>query len=1589
MENQLLSQQGVYPSNLLSQITNRISQNTDLLKIMAATVAEIRTFLNIDRVKIYRFDTDGSGEVVAESINNNSLPSLLGLHFPASDIPPQAREMFIKARQRIIVDVGSGKKNLSQVKSQGIIEGSNQSDIRYQAVDTCHLKYLKTMGVAASLAIPIIYHENLWGLMVAHHTQPRPFTEQELQIVQLLVDQLLIAIAQSHLFLQAQQQVHQETAIGKIKTWLASSLNQEKIYQSILQYIATNLNANGVRLYTTANIDKLPARIYTWGEQPQDKLIEENKVWQNLMGWQGVLALSHRQPSEVVKTGEKSDYSHHQSRAVYCYHITDFQQDTQLESLASAFEKSGIKSLMIIPLQYQQQYLGCLTVFRPEIETETLWAGRSNLDNRNLLPRESFAAWREIKTGQTQPWSQHEIKLAQAFGLHLYIAMMQQRVENLLHHHACNDILTGLPHRLLFDELLALSLVNLHQNGSVLAIMCLDLDRFKSINDNLGHVVGDRLLRTVAERIKSCLGEKDIVSRWGDDEFTLLLPEINCAENAIKVAEKLLNVIAQPLQIDQQEIHITASIGIALAPYDGEEAETLIKHADTTLNHAKQQGKNNYLMYTATMNSTSFERLVLGNNLYKAISKQELLLHYHPQIDLKTGQIVGMEALVRWDHPDMGLIPPSEFIHLAEETGLICEIGEWVLRTACFQNRQWQLSGIPPFRVAVNLSARQFQQTNLVEIITKILQETQLEPQYLELEITESLLMQDVDFTVSALRELQALGIHISMDDFGTGYSSLSLLMYFPLSSLKIDKSFIFNLTNNSSNSAIINSVISLGHGLNLTLIAEGVETLEQLEFLRLANCDVVQGFLLSKPLNVELATKFLLEKFPVTTQKILNSHHELSSYYPIPSNEIERLIKLKEYYILDTPPDTNFDNLTRLVARLCETPIAFISFIDEERQWFKSKQGLTINETPRGISFCAYTICQTDLLIVRDTLIDPRFAKNPLVISHPNLRFYASAPLITNEGFAIGTFCVADYVPRELTPEQQENIKILAVQVMNTLEFYRHQMERLELKYHSHQSEQVNQIEEKLTKKLTLYQQKEKELIERVNLAQLSSKIANTLGEHNKLLEILQNCTNTLTRYLDIAYAGIWLKNPVQGNMELEVSSVLSIHYQNSSSLISDFKVQWITENLQLFQTNDLLNQINSTDREWVKRERLQSFAGYPLVRGNSIVGVMTVFSRQQFTSRATNQLTIIADDISRCIEYKQTEELLKQQNQRERLVAHITQRILQTLNLDEIMDTTVKEVRQFLQTDRVIIYRFKQDWTGVVAMESVGEGIAPILYSMIDEPCFRTVYVPQYRQGKVRAIDDIYTEGIGKCHLNLLEELQVRANLVVPIIQNQELWGLLIAHHCRSPRHWREIEINLLRQLATQVAIAIQQSELYQQVQRQATIDGLTQISNRRRFDDYLYQVWQQMQNREAPLSIILCDIDFFKPYNDQYGHPAGDNCLRQVAQALNQAVNQPNDLVARYGGEEFVIVLPNTPVSDAVQIAEHIREQVKALQIPHEKSLVSDHVTLSLGVTSVVPHLRISPEKLVATADKALYQAKAQGRDRLFYILFEGTP
>ncbi|MEG4987199.1 EAL domain-containing protein [Microcoleus sp. BR0-C5] len=854
---------------LLNRITNRIRNSLELQEILTTTAREIRSFLESDRVKVYRFETDGSGEVIAESINGDNLPSMLGLRFPAGDIPQSAREMFLKARQRVIVDVELQHQTINRLDCPETGKTLAVEDITYRPVDPCHAEYLKAMGARSSLTVPILHQNHLWGLLVSHHSQPKRFSDRELKMVQLLVDQLSIAIAQSFLLSQARQQARDEAVINQITSLLHSPLELNEIRKAVLEQTVKHLRGSGGRLYIAAEFGDRPALLYTCGQQPADIDLELSPFWQQIM-WRAnqddpAQTANHKTQLGIFENLYSQHYSSIDTNissflVPHLYAISDISKEPQLKSVSANLVAASIRSFLAVPLQYRQQCIGCLTVFRSPIQTEILWAGRCSSDTRNDRPRQSFAAWKEIKTGEAQKWSSEEQKLAQSLGTHLYMAAMQRRVEAMIRHQASHDPLTGLPNRLLFNERLSLALASAHQNGEMLAVIFLDLDRFKNVNDTLGHPVGDLLLQSVSRRLTNCLRVGDSMARWGGDEFTVLLYNINTPEEATKICKLIIQSLSSPFDFEGLELYIKASLGIALAPYDGEDAETLLKNADAAMYRAKQKGRNNYQFYTQAIGSKVSEDLNLENYLYKALKKSEFVLHYQPQINLNTGKIVGMEALIRWEHPERGLIPPDRFIPLAEETGLICQIDEWVMRTACLQNRAWQLLGLPPMRIAVNLSARQFLQPHTVQIIAEILSETKLNPEYLEIEITESIAMTDVSFTVSVLQQLQDMGINISLDDFGTGYSSLWSLKNFPLNNLKIDKSFVADLVTGSSGATIVKLAIALGQGLNLQVIAEGVETAEQLAFLRSHKCDMGQGYFFSKPIPAAAITQLFLE---------------------------------------------------------------------------------------------------------------------------------------------------------------------------------------------------------------------------------------------------------------------------------------------------------------------------------------------------------------------------------------------------------------------------------------------------------------------------------------------------------------------------------------------------------------------------------------------------------------------------------------------------------------------------------------------------------------------------------------------------------
>ena len=428
----------------------------------------------------------------------------------------------------------------------------------------------------------------------------------------------------------------------------------------------------------------------------------------------------------------------------------------------------------------------------------------------------------------------------------------RKRAEARLMQLANFDPLTSLPNRALFHDRLAHALAKAHRSKKLVALVFLDLDRFKTINDSLGHYAGDELLKSVAERLQKNAREDDTVARLGGDEFTVILEGITYNEDATIVARKILEVMSQPFYLDGHEVFVTTSMGIAIYPLDGDNSDDLLKNADTAMYRAKEQGRNGYRFYTADMNAKAVEQLIMESSMRHALERNEFEVYYQPQIDVHSRELTGFEALLRWRHPDLGLLYPHQFLRLAEDNGLIVVIGEWVLHHVCAQAAQWQRTGLPPVRVAVNLSGRQFRQDNLVESVARALHESGLSPHLLELEITENFLLDNIQSAIITLNRLHDLNVQLAMDDFGTGYSSLSYLKRFPLNSLKIDQSFVRDISTDPDDAAIAEAIIALAKTLRLRVMAEGVETEEQLYFLRSRGCDQAQGFLISAALPAD-----------------------------------------------------------------------------------------------------------------------------------------------------------------------------------------------------------------------------------------------------------------------------------------------------------------------------------------------------------------------------------------------------------------------------------------------------------------------------------------------------------------------------------------------------------------------------------------------------------------------------------------------------------------------------------------------------------------------------------------------------------------
>ncbi|MEA5449715.1 EAL domain-containing protein [Leptolyngbya sp. CCNP1308] len=807
---------------LITAVAHRIRESLDLNQILNTTVAEVRQLLQADRVLTYRINPDGTGSVTNEAVAPGCF-SLMDQPLPEKVFPVESRRLYQQGRVRAI------------------------TDIRQDDIPACLVKTLHQFGVKSKLVVPILHNQELWGLLIAHQCHRyREWQAWELDFLKELSAHVGIAIAQATLLKQVSQQAQAEATINRLTHLLHTPGDAMRVMQQVIDATVTALGCMGGQLYISADTEEQSDQLYRSGVQPALTLEVERYLWRRL--------------AQSANGGRQRTKSSGDDPTCHLYTLQDFRQDPHLRALGAAFEAVAIHSVLIVPLQYQQQAIGWFSLFRRKPGV-SLFAtdGFPNRQQTTANPSSQDLADTPLALG----WNAEDIKLSQTLATHLYITVMQRRIEATIRHQACHDRLTGLPNRLLFEEKLVKALeqlkpLNNRLDSRMLAVCFVDLDHFKAINDTLGHAVGDQLLQQVARRISGCLKEGDIVARWGGDEFTLMLQNIQSTEDVAKVAQRVLNSLHEPFVFNHQAFRVTMSIGIALTPSHGQDAETLLKNADAAMYDAKHQGRNNYKLHSSATIGNALDQLILTHDLHRAVEQSEFVLHYQPQLDLQTGQVTAAEALIRWQHPHKGLLMPGEFIATAEVTGQISAIDDWVIRAACAQIRTWQNLGNPPLRIAVNLSAQTIQQKTLPKKIARILLEHQLDPSQLEVEITERVVMQDIPAAISTLQELKDMGIYISMDDFGTGYSSLAALKQFPLHSLKIALEFIQDLSFESREIAVVQAVIALGHGLNLETVAEGVETVEQLQILRTLGCSSVQGYLLSKSLPAKQFQQFI-----------------------------------------------------------------------------------------------------------------------------------------------------------------------------------------------------------------------------------------------------------------------------------------------------------------------------------------------------------------------------------------------------------------------------------------------------------------------------------------------------------------------------------------------------------------------------------------------------------------------------------------------------------------------------------------------------------------------------------------------------------
>ncbi|MGF1570495.1 MAG: EAL domain-containing protein [Nodosilinea sp.] len=828
MEAQMISRRQAQEERLIRTMTQHIRGSLNLEDILQTTVTEVRQFLQTDRVIIYRFNADQSGTILVEAQPPPWL-SALGLTL---------EDTCFTTRPEMIEQYRQGR--ISQIE-----------DLDQAALDPCYRDLLTRLQVRANLVLPIVYDERLWGLLCVHHCRsPRRWQPEEVSLLKQLTDQVAIALHQSQLLTQAALQTQQEKLLNAIVTAISDSLELEEVLQQAATAILKTFQASRSNVILCQETDQ--------------ELVHTTAA--------AVPGIDDLRGQRVPIAGNPhAQWILSQAEPVA---IDDVTTEPTLAPQLALAQQLHIGAILAVSIRYRDTVKGILSVH--QCHGPRPWSD----DEKRLMKR--VADHLAIAIQQAELYQQARAELAE-----------RQRLEAQLRHEVGHDRLTGLPNRTLFLERLSAALEQLHQycdephqpcqpapdtaslmgNRHQFAVLFLDLDRFKVVNDSLGHTMGDQLLKMVALRLESCLGDGDIAARLGGDEFVVLLADLDHTNTAIAMARRIHAALEAPIVLDGYEVFVRASIGITLSSQLYTDPNQVLRDADIAMYQAKASDRD-YALFDIPMYTLAMQQMQIENDLRHALERQEFRIHYQPIFELATGQIQGFEALVRWQHPERGLLLPLEFIPIAENTGLITALDLWVLNQACGQLHQWrqQFPAYPDLTINVNLSGKQFVRPDLIQQIDRALTSNHLSGQYLKVEITESVLIQNAQLAIDQLRQLRQRQIQICMDDFGTGYSSLSYLHRFPVDVLKIDKSFISGFPQaeaSQGDSVIVKAILSLAASLNLMVVAEGIETAEQWQYLQENHCLWGQGFHFARPMAADQVAILLAEQSPRPDGKI------------------------------------------------------------------------------------------------------------------------------------------------------------------------------------------------------------------------------------------------------------------------------------------------------------------------------------------------------------------------------------------------------------------------------------------------------------------------------------------------------------------------------------------------------------------------------------------------------------------------------------------------------------------------------------------------------------------------------------------------